>query len=395
YMKNYHPRRCSGEFCPYYGECENSGNIVNTLAMDRRVYREGEEEKTYPMEEARECLRENLEEAYGSTRQGIHLIKAQTGLGKTRGYIQLIKEHPEAKFLVALPTNMQKEQVAGDLSAKLGEDVFKTVSVRGNLLLPPEVREEIMQAHQQGFHDRTKKIIKEYCKGIKDVQGNLAVVGECQRILDGVRAMKGERVIVTTHAYMGTLPEGFLRQYNIIIDEDILMLQFLSGTSTVSESCLHNLLQLGNPEYARIAGEMLGAKEGEYRRIQGSPYAEPFTSEELGETGMSQDDNINDITSAEAFVRMDGKVKYFCPKKLPRLKYIVLSATLNQGIYRAYFKGEMDVWTYQEKKAAYKGKLIQYTYYPFGRGSLGKRIRGVIGFLLQLAGYHAPDIPNL
>lgn len=252
-----------------------------------------------------------------------------------------------------------------------------------------------MQAHQQGFHNRTKKIISEYCKSIKDVRDNLAVVEECQRILDGVKAIKGERVIVTTHAFMENLPEEFLKQYTIIIDEDILMLQIMNRSSSIHESCLRNLLRLGNLEYARIAGEMLGAREGEYRRIGGSPHAKPFTSEELGEAGMSEDDNINDIASAEAFVKMDGKVKYFCPKKLPKLKYIVLSATLNQEIYGAYFKGEMDVWTYQEKKAAYKGKLIQYTYYSLGRSSLGKNMEEVIRFLQQLVGYHAPGIPDL
>lgn len=395
YMRDYHPKNCSEGFCPYYKECENGGNIVNTLSMDRRVYREWEGEKTYSLEEARKCLKENIEEAYGSIRQGIHLIKAQTGLGKTYSYIQMIKEHPEGKFLIALPTNILKEQVAKGILAQLGKDVFMTVSVRENLLLPWEVREEIMQAHQQGFHNRTKKIISEYCKSIKDVRDKLAVVEECQRILDGVKAIKGERVIVTTHAFMENLPEEFLKQYTIIIDEDILMLQIMNRSSSIHESCLRNLLRLGNLEYARIAGEMLGAREGEYRRIGGSPHAKPFTSEELGEAGMSEDDNINDIASAEAFVKMDGKVKYFCPKKLPKLKYIVLSATLNQEIYGAYFKGEMDVWTYQEKKAAYKGKLIQYTYYSLGRSSLGKNMEEVIRFLQQLVGYHAPGIPDL
>ena len=51
-----------------------------------------------------------------------------------------------------------------------------------------------------------------------------------------------------------------------------------------------------------------------------------------------------------------------CPLKLPPMKYIILSATLNHDVYREYFRGKMEVYRYREKKAAYKGKLRQYTY---------------------------------
>ena len=38
YIKGYYPKRCSEKFCPYYASCENQGTMVNTWAMDRRVY---------------------------------------------------------------------------------------------------------------------------------------------------------------------------------------------------------------------------------------------------------------------------------------------------------------------------------------------------------------------
>lgn len=109
YYKGYFSHNCSGDFCPYYEECENEGSIVKTMRMDRRIYCEPEE--YVPIEEAEKCLQENLMKAFDSINAGMHLIMAQTGLGKTRAYVRLAAENPGHKFLIALPTNSLKEEV--------------------------------------------------------------------------------------------------------------------------------------------------------------------------------------------------------------------------------------------------------------------------------------------
>ncbi len=95
-----------------------SGTIVDTLAMDRKVYYKGDR-KHYSLEEASEYMYQNLQDAYESSQNGIHLIKAQTALGKTTQYIKLIKENPMQKFIIAVLTNMLKKEVAGRLSTAL------------------------------------------------------------------------------------------------------------------------------------------------------------------------------------------------------------------------------------------------------------------------------------
>ena len=57
------------------------------------------------------------------------------------------------------------------------------------------------------------------------------------------------------------------------------------------------------------------------------------------------------------------------------MKYIILSATLNENIYRKYFEGKMKIYSYPEKKAAYKGKLQQYTYHSLGRRDLSEKMQ--------------------
>ncbi|MBE5965288.1 MAG: hypothetical protein E7252_10300 [Lachnospira sp.] len=390
YVRGYLPQRCSDSFCPYYNACENAGTIVNTLALDRKVHRK--DETYYTLEEAAECLRANLESAYESSLEGMHLIKAQTAIGKTTAYIDLIDRHPEGKFIIALPTNILKKQVERDLILKgiPKEDIYVTVSVKGNTFFTEDMQERIEQAHKRGLHDKTKKIVKEYYEEIKDNPSKIAVAEECKKILNGFKDIKDERVIVTTHAYFMQMPEEFLKHYTIIIDEDILQLQILSQINSISVSCLTELVDKGMPNYSSIAAIMLRSRENEYERISSSPYLTPLSEEQLNELEYWGDDNINDLQYAEAYVKLKDRysgemvVKYFCPKVLPKLKYIVLSATLNEKIYKRYFAGKMNVYMYAEKKAEYKGRLIQHTYHSLGRKDLSGKMQ-VFSFAKNLA----------
>lgn len=389
YMKGYHSCRCSGSFCPYYGSCENAGTIVNTLALDRKVYKT-EEERYYSLEEAQECLADNLHNVFECGGAGIHLIKAQTALGKTTAYIRLIKENPEVKFLIALPTNILKEQVTKDLyyEGLSKEEVFMTASIQGNYFIPYDIRQEIANDHKRGIHNQTKKILSAHCKETVD-DFEVALKEEYRKLLDGIKAIKNERVVVTTHAFFLQMPEEFLKQYTIIIDEDILQLQIFNRIYSISAACLEELIKKRIPAFCDAAKEMLQAELNQYQIIN-VPRGYPMGKEELEKLEcFGEDDNINDLLYAKVFVRLKNRytgneeIKYFCPQKLPPLKYIVLSATLNEKIYRAYF--ESDVYMYTEKKAAYKGKVVQYTYHSLGRNDLSDK-RQVFLFAKELAG---------
>ncbi len=391
YVKGYHSMRCSSSFCPYYNFCVNAGTIADTLASNRKVYIL-EEEQYYSLGEAQKCLVENLQKAFACHGAGLHLIKAQTALGKTTAYINLIRSNPEKKFLITLPTNILKDQVAEDLiSYDLSkEDVFVTASVQRNCFIPVDIQKKIAHMHECGIHNQTKKILKTYYDKIKD-SGQTALIEECEKLLEGIFAVKDERVIVTTHAFFLQMPEEFLKQYTIIIDEDILQLQIFNRTYSISTACLEELSQKRIPVFCDVAGEMLQTDLNEYRKIN-VPFGCPMREEELEKLEcFDKDDNINDLLYAKTFVRIKDRytgneiIKYFCPQKLPPLKYIVLSATLNEKIYRAYFEGDMRVYMYPEKKAAYKGNVVQYTYHSLGRNDLSDK-RQVFLFVKELAG---------
>lgn len=381
YMTGYCPQRCSDSFCPYYEKCENAGTIVDTLALDRKVYRE--EEEYHTLDQAWQCLVDNLDNAFCSIGSGIHLIKAQTGLGKTSAYINLIRNNPYSKFLIALPTtNLKKKVYERLLVAGISrEEIFVTKNVMGNNFFPIEMQETISEAHQHGIHNATGRMVAEYYSEIKEDVNKIAIAEVCQQILQGIKAVKDERIIVTSHAYLFNMPEDFLKEYTIIIDEDILQLQILNRMSSISVSCLQELSQTGYKPYSAIASQMLDAKENYYQKIQENLYAKPLTEEQLGELEYYGNDNVNDMALAGAYVKMKDSqsgnqiVKYFCPQRLHPMKYIILSATVNLNIYQQYFSQKMKVYLYPEKNASYQGELIQFTYHSLGRRDLTNKMQ--------------------
>ncbi len=397
YMTDYYPQRCSEEFCPYYKECNHAGTIVETLAMDRKIYRE--KETYFSLEEARKCLEENLEQAFLSSAFGMHLIRAQTAIGKTKAYIDLIIKYPEKKFIIALPTNRLKEEVA-ERMRRAGineEDIFMTISTQGNPFFPNELQEDIAEAHSRGLHNKTKELVLEYYNKIKDDPDKRAVAEACGLLLKGFKALKGKRIVVTTHAYFLQMPPEVLTGYTVIIDEDILQLQIFNKIYKISEQCLEELGKKKIPIYSDIALEILKAETGEYKRITQNPYVPPLTEEQLSELECAGGYNINDLCLAGAFVKNPDResgemvIQYFCPQEMSRMKYIVLSATLNENIYKSYFQRQMEVYSYPEKKAAYKGRLIQYTYHSLGRRDLSDK-KQVFCFVKNLLEPEKPEI---
>ncbi|MCD8110187.1 MAG: hypothetical protein LUE14_08825 [Clostridiales bacterium] len=245
----------------------------------------------------------------------------------------------------------------------------------------------------------TKKVLNEYYEEIKDNPDISKEYKEKLEVLKkGIRAVEEQRVIVTTHASFNQMQEDFLKDYCIIIDEDILYLDYLNRTHLISENTVKKLLEKNVFGFHDIAAEIINTPLNYYKKLPLSFDSGGLTEEQIENYGLyaDSDNNINDLLSVGAFVKMkdterqENIVLYYCPQKLPHLKYIVLSATLNVDIYRSYFGESMNCIEYEECKAAYKGKVIQYTYHSLGRGDLDKKTE-VFDMARKVSG--KPDIP--
>ena len=371
--QEYRPSKCES-FCPYFETCRGK-TIIDALSDDHKIYIL-EKEDYVPVEEAEQQFYSNLKAAMDSEVQGLHLIRGQTGLGKTEMYIRLVVEHPETGFVIAVPTNNLKEEIYQRMLDKgiSEDDIFVTPTIRGNNFVPLEEQEMIIENHNQGFHHSTKSILKDLLDKIS--KESLAQRAEIKKIMAGIGLIQGQRIIITTHAYFQHMSKAVLFGREVIIDEDILQ-QYFKKTFQIDSESLRTIKDCKVDGYWQIAEKMLRTDCEKYMTLPGN-WRAPMSEEELkrlqelGCTG-----NYNDLNLARAFIRHkteDGAdiFQYFAPSYLPCSKAIILSATLNPEVYRKYFYFQQ-VITYPEKTAEYQGKIEQYSYYSLGRRDLGEK----------------------
>ncbi len=390
--KNYNPQRCSDSFCPYYKLCKNNGTILDTLKADKDI-RCLSEEIYYSIQEAEENLKENIEEAMKSPKKCLHLIKAQTGIGKTYAYERYIAEDYKNRYIVASPTNILKDEIYHDLLGFVPEsEMHRTSSVSDeHSLLPAKLREDMRELYDSGIYDKPKELLKEYREEIANNPSMIAVVEECDRILEGMDNIQDQRIIITTHAYMLQLPESLLQNFIIIVDEDILELFFLKQIKQISIGLLSEVSGKNISYYSELARKIMDAPMDRYERLNPSPYTAPLTVETLEEYGLwsDKDNDLNDLRNAVSFVKKEENgetiVLYFCPPKLHEgLKYVVLSATLDEDIYSLFFKN-MEITIYEQIKAEYIGKIEQYAYHSMSRANLKDKLE-VFDFVREISG---------
>ncbi|MDE5771775.1 MAG: DEAD/DEAH box helicase family protein [Ruminococcus sp.] len=112
----YKPMSC--DECPHVKDCPHYKNMICTVNSGYCGIRPLEIKKYCTVEEAEESLKENFAQAVESQNQGIKILKAQTGLGKTHTCLNYIKNSSD-KFLLVVPTHrlireiMEKAQNMG------------------------------------------------------------------------------------------------------------------------------------------------------------------------------------------------------------------------------------------------------------------------------------------
>ena len=398
YIKDYNPMMCSEAVCPYYAKCTQfrSTSIYSKILHDTRINKLHEEEYV-SLEEAQALLYENIESAYKCGGKGIHLIRAQTAMGKTSSCIEFIEEHPNIRVLYCCPLNHLKIEVANDMRRK-GIDAVASPSVRKNSIIPEDIQKQYFELHQLGKHSEAKSLISDFVKEYKkEYPEAYSAIEELDGILEGIKSFNEHRVVVTTHALLVYTSEKVLKSFDIIIiDEDILYLQFMNNIKSIPLESVQALCNSSDSVLQQIANEMIKTKVGEYKRAsfyerfsyfyeKRKPQYEGNLYEEDDENPEPDiDGNANDLPNACAYMLdNDNYFYYFCYSRLPDLKYIVLSATINEKLYRDYFKGK-SIYTYNSSNVKYKGKLIQYTAHSLGRSDI-KRHPDVFEKVNQIA----------
>lgn len=227
--------------CPYYNNCK--GKSLYEKAS-RKIRKLENTEVFYKIDKCVSVLKKMLEEAVAARNADIHIIKAQTALGKTEQYAEIVKNWIGKKFIIAVPTIKLQREAAERIEAKGVEcEITESMYTKIAQLGLPDLEEKLNKDFSKGFTKRGKKTILEYKKEHMDELSprQLEIFNE---ILKKRKiGYSGARCIVTTHALFLMKELYKMQDYEIIIDEDLLMTLF-HFTSSLPLSDIEKLLEL-------------------------------------------------------------------------------------------------------------------------------------------------------
>ena len=365
-INNYHPQSCKNGNCPYVDQCRCK-NMCEKL--ERKVTVIEHKQDYITLGEGEDLLQRYISDSINDTGKDINLIKAQTALGKTYAYCQLASQRdPNSKpLMIALPTIKLQNEVYDELIDR-NLEVYKTISVSNmlNEIGLDELSEQVYGLYKKGLGAKVKTLIREYLLNNKDLY--YYQKEQLQECLDTNKHLIGDKMVVTTHAMLLRLPETILSRYEIVVDEDILMTIF-KNTGSVSFDELGKFIK---------SKYITASNKGRIQTIMQMPNGTVDVTglHEMFQADLEQmcsdESDINGpiqefLKSSTFHMNLEAeRIDYFTIIPFPKVPMTIISATLNENIYRNYFRNR-----YIELKEVpliqYRGTLKQYTAYSMSR----------------------------
>lgn len=386
-QKEYSPKRCD-RFCPYCEECCHTKNILTT-AHPRRDSMELDpnyDVNYYSLEEAQNDVYEAIRDAYERSDNGIYIIKAQVGIGKSHSYLQIMKENPDERFLIAAPTNLLKNELYKK-AKDMGIDVCVTPSLEE---IKDEIPSRIWEKIQWFYKRGQPRSVTAHIKKVVEHE-DIPCLKEFMERKERVRKSKG--CLITTHRYMLTMDEERLSEFDtIIIDEDIIFKSIITNQGEITISALKKVKQGTTDSRLRRKITNLLAQA----KVKSCVKLDTFEYDVEKDIGVSDDKKLAplDIASfcaashfyvrkAENERNLDKDTVVFLKHSaLKDMKYIIVSATADEEICRQFFGPDRDVVFHECKQARYMGKLLQYPDRSMSRSSIDSN-KGIVHRLMK------------
>lgn len=355
---NYSPECCT-KGCPYFNKCQVYA-LYFKLLWD--IIPLANKKDYITMEEAHTQLNRYLDEAVNAEDKKIHLIKAQTALGKTQTYCEMAARKPDCSFMFVVPTVKLQEEIWNRLH-KMNVQSIKTVSgIEIARKMKLSICEELEMLYKCGQGEKVKRKLQEYvlkhAKELSEVENN-----QLKMCLNQSQMLDGTCCVVTTHRMFLNLPVDILNKYEIIVDEDILMSIIKNNGSVpvvkIQEVLDKKIFKSAVEEQLKL---LLNMKKDEViKRERGRECS-------LSEENMKNYGEITMLLRNRIFCydEESKEIRYFISQEVPNVKMIVLSATLNKKLWDDFCKNrECEIKEVGE--VMYEGELKQYTHYSMSR----------------------------
>lgn len=364
----YVPQQCKNSGCPYYEEC-GSSTIIECITNRIRKIRDEDFVEVY---EAEKILREEMMEAVMACDEDIHLISAQTSLGKTFSYCQIIKNYYiRTSFMIVVPTVKLQEEIGKELQ-EMGVPILLTpnIGVLLQRLHLEDLKADVDYLYKRGFGFKVKNTIRNYIKENRDHLGEWQLK-QLEEFLKSTEKIAGSKCVVTTHAMFLSFPYEKISNFEIIVDEDILMTIFKNTSSIAMEDIELALEKKVIPAMAMSkVHQLLRANDGEIIRGDARDLGKDHL-ERIYDKNLWIDASLVDFLQADTYHidKENKRINYFNARQIPKVKMTIVSATLNETLYRNYCRGRT-IHKAMVPIAKYKGKLIEYTKHSMSRSNI-------------------------
>jgi hypothetical protein len=324
------------------------------------------------IDEAEEDLRNNFHEALNSDKRGIHLIKAQTGIGKTNLYLNLLKQTSDS-FLIAVPTHRLKMEIYHKACAMGIDNISYTPELPE---FSSDLQDRIKHAYDIGAGEYTITILRKAVQELKPDDPDYILLRNYLDAIDRLKEFRGH--IITTHErfILMRTQNTLIEKREIIIDEDIM--RTILSTYTVSNDDIFKAIK---------SGLFTGKAENRLKEIITSEGYQRYDFDSKPKFEMTNyllhklentHGNIIDLVESNYVYRGKTETTFLKRKWLPKEKVVVLSATANEEVYRMLT--QYNIHYYSCKKVEYMGKLKLYSKYSFSRYALNHQ-EGIIEYI--------------
>jgi hypothetical protein len=383
----YLPVACD-TFCPYARTCSHKRVLLQQADCKRCETRRVSRSTIKPLESAESELLEAYEKAKATEERGmVHVIKAPTGIGKTKLYTECDLENT----MIVVPTHKLREEVA----QKLLENGVEFCNVIGRPQLDNQEKERLIQSYTKiGAYHEAGKEFQGYVSQAKLIQAKRQPLSACQQqailyqeAVDQIRNGTA-RTILCTH---DKLP--YIKAKNIstvIVDEDIMRTSVMKSGRAYMNDFQHFL------SYILISNELTSTQKTTLSQqfqavIKDLENATPHRVTPVGtytfdtklivkviknHSDSLQSNMLEFLQSNCNFIKSaDGKSFDYRVKRADTVfskdkNFIVLSATCSEYLYSVLLKERLrfhDIGIVE-----HKGKIEQYIKNGYSRASIKK-----------------------
>jgi hypothetical protein len=377
----------------YYGDLENETGFINSVSIankERGMIEVLKQQTQITLDEAEIALHNAFNDAMNATENGIYVIRADTGLGKTREYESV------ENTTIAVPTHALKREV------------LERMIVAGNTALispelPDDISSEIKSTVENLYRIGAIKAANVYLRNAAKTDPLLAEYIEQK---DETAKVNGQNLI-TTHARLFHLPKT---NDTIVIDEDIISSMYPQNHASLKDVLFMEEIAKPKGFGVKVRKDMPMNSIVQFIReaLPFIVYPMPnykLTPQELKEIetaviNKKLSSNVIGLLSATHIYKTMSdtgvdNVYYIQRKELPKdKKIIIMSATANEEVYKLVFGNRLISFA-DTGKVALKGKIQQMIGINASRSALTQNpenIERIKDFIVDILGENATII---